>query len=201
MRVSRLASVAALGLSIALTSCSSGDHGDGPDNDVFQSGAAGISLTVPNGWQATTRRFTGLLDPRERVILTSFPVDGVARSRNCSPTRMLSRMPRSGVVASLLEYMDAAARRNVDPRPRRFQLGPAAFPGFECFWPPRGTDAYVFNFGAGGRAFQLLVAVGRDATPAMRQAAAEALDSIRIEACDQPLPSETHPACRRPLPA
>jgi hypothetical protein len=201
VRVSWLTSVAALVLSTALASCSSGAGGDGTEDGAFVSEQAGISMSVPTGWHATTSRFTGLLDPRERLVLTSFPVEGDGRSHGCSPDPVLRQLPPTGLAAFLLEYLDAAARRNVDPRPRRFQLGPAAFGGFECFWPPRGTDAYLFNFGDGKRAFQLLVAVGRDATPAMRQAAAETLDSIRIEDCDQPLPSETHPACRRPLPA
>jgi len=58
----------------------------------------------------------------------------------------------------------------------------------------------VFNFKDHGRAFQLLVAVGKSATPAIRLTAARALDSLRIEPCDTPLPSETDPTCRRPLP-
>ncbi len=201
MRVSRLASVAALVLSTALISCSSRAGGDGAEGARFESEQAGISVSVPTGWHATTGRFTGLLDPRERLVLTSFPVEGDGRSQRCSPDSVLQQLPPSGVAAFLLEYMDAAARRNADPRPRRFQLGPAAFGGFECFWPPRGTDAYLFNFSDGERAFQLLVAVGRDATPALRRAAAGALNSVRINPCDKPLPSETKPRCRRPLPA
>jgi hypothetical protein len=193
--------LSALAFAAVLTSCSSGGTYNGAQDRGFKDESAGISLAVPDNWHATTRRFTGLLDPRERVVLTSFPTDDVFRSRRCSPDTVLKLMPRSGVAAFLLEYMDAAARRNVDPRPHRFQLRPPAFGGFECFWPRGGTDAYLFNFGDSGRAFQLLVAVGRDATAETLRAAAEALDSIRIEPCDRPLPSETKPKCRRPLPA
>jgi hypothetical protein len=193
--------LSALAFAAVLTSCSSGGTYNGAQDRGFKNESAGISLAVPQGWHATARRFTGLLDPRERVVLTSFLVDGDGRSQGCSPDPVLRQLPRSGVAAFLLEYMDVAARRNVDPRPHRFQLRPPAFGGFECFWPPGGTDAYLFNFGDSGRAFQLLVAVGRDATAETLRAAAEALDSIRIEPCDRPLPSETKPKCRRPLPA
>ena len=191
----------ALVAATALASCSSSGQGDGTKGDVFENRAAGVALTVPNGWHATMRHFTPLLDPYERATLTSYPVEGAARSRGCSPGGLLEQMPRSGVSASLLEYLDAAQRRHVKPRPRHFHLGKEAFPGFECFWPPRGrADAYAFNFGASGRAFLLLVAVGKKATPETRQVAAAALDRIRIEPCDGPLPSEVKAACRRPLP-
>jgi hypothetical protein len=188
----------ALAFAIGLSSCSS-DRGGDQDN-TFKDASAGISFTVPNGWQASTRRFTILGDPLERVVLASFPVDGLARSRKCSPDTVLTRMPRSGVAAFVLEYMDDAARRHVDPRPAHFHLRGVA--AGCCFWPPRGrAQTYAFNFGDGGRAFQLLIAVGKDATPATRQLAAQALDSMRIERCDRPLPSESKPKCRRPLPA
>jgi hypothetical protein len=204
MRVSSAsgASVAVLvsaALTIGLTSCSSGENGAGDGRDVFTNDQAGLSLTVPEGWHATIRRFTILLDPRERVVLTSFPVDDVARSRECSPNTVLARMPRTGIAAFLLEYMDDAARRHIDARPRHFRFrgtGPGC-----CFWPPPDARAYAFNFGDSGRAFQLLIAVGKDATPETRRLAIESLDSIRIEPCDRPLPNELEPRCRRPLPA
>jgi hypothetical protein len=204
MRASWLASVAFLAALVpptALISCSSGDNRGGTESDVFDNSSAGISLTVPDGWHATMRRFTPLVDPYERATLTSYPVEGDARPRGCSPDGLLEQMPRTGVVASLLEYMDGAARRSVDPRPRHFRLRTNAFEGFDCFGTPPGrAGAYAFNFSDSGRAFQLLVAVGRDATPTSRLAATRALDSIRIEPCDRPLPSETKPRCRRPLP-
>jgi hypothetical protein len=203
MRVRSLGSLGfapALLLAVTLASCSSDGTGDGAQGHEFKNDSAGISMSVPEGWHATTRRFTTLLDPRERVVLTSFPVDGTTPSRNCSPDPLLREMPRSGVAAFLLEYMDDAARRHVDPRPDRFRLRGMA-PGC-CFWPPpERARAYAFNFGDNGRAFQLLLAVGKDATPGTRRLAAEVLDDIRIEPCDRPLPSDSKPRCRRPLPA
>jgi hypothetical protein len=199
--LSALGFLLALAFAIGLSSCSSGATSNGAQPRGFKNEPAGISLAVPQGWHATTRHFTVLLDPRERVVLTSFPVDGVTQSQGCSPDTLLRQMPRSGVAAFLLEYLDAAARRNVDPRPPRFRLGEATNPGC-CFWPPaKRVRAHAINFGASGRAFQLLIAVGRGATPGSRRALAKALDSIRIESCDRPLPSESKPRCRRPLPA
>jgi hypothetical protein len=203
MRVNWLASVAflaALAPATALTSCWSGDNGDRNTAGEFENGPAGISLTVPDGWHATMRRFAPLLDPLERVTLTSYPVEGDARPRGCSPEGLLKQMPRTGVAASLLEYVDASARRHVEPRPRHFRLGPKAFE-FGCFRPPRGrADAYLVNFSDSGRAFQFIVAMGKAATPETRAAAGKALDSLGVESCDRPLPSETDPTCRRPLP-
>jgi hypothetical protein len=200
MRVSRLASVAALGVSIALVSCSPGTSGDSAEDGVSESEQAGISLSVPTGWHATTGPFTGLLDPRERLVLTSFPVEGHPRSRGCSPDGLLRQLPHSGVVALLLEYMHTGARRHFLRPPARFRLGRSDEGGFDCFTPQPVGDAHLFNFREAGRAFQLLVAVGRNATPATRQAAEQALDGLRVEQCDLPLPTETHPSCRRPLP-
>ncbi|MFL5897342.1 MAG: hypothetical protein ACJ76D_02590 [Solirubrobacterales bacterium] len=191
---------AALVAAAALASCSSGDNGDGTEGNVFVNRPAGISITVPDGWRASAGRLTGLLDPRERLVLTSFPIAGIARSPGCSPAGLLRQIPRSGVAALLLEYMHTGARRNLPPRPARFHLGPGIRGGFDCFSPQPFGRAHLVNFGDSGRAFQLLVAVGKTATPEMRVTAAKALDSLRIEPCDTPLPSETDPTCRRPLP-
>jgi hypothetical protein len=190
--------ISALASATALSSCSSG--GNEASNQVFESKNGGLSLTVPDGWQASTGRLTGLLDPRERLVLTSFPIAGIARSPGCSPQGLLRQMPRSGVAALLLEYMHTGARRNFPARPHRFHLGPGIRGGFDCFSPQPIGRAHLFNFGDSGRAFQLLVAVGKTATPELRLTAAKALDSLRIEHCDTPLPSETDPTCRRPLP-
>jgi hypothetical protein len=207
VRTGWLASVVVLAVVVAaaaLISCSSSGNGDGTENHVFENRSAALSLTVPVGWHATSHRFTSLLDPRERVALASFPIDDTARSRRCSPDIPLGQMPRSGVLALLLEYMNPTERRHalrVDHRPERFRLGQPAMGSFDCFpAPPGRAGGYVFNFGDSGRAFQLLVAVGTKATPETRLAAAAALDSIRIEPCDRPLPSTAKPACRRPLP-
>jgi hypothetical protein len=167
---------------------------------VFQNAEAGVSVTVPPGWHAATGPFTGLLDPRERLVLTSFPVEGTPRSPGCSPVGLLRELPRSGVAAELLEYMHTGARRNFQRRPEQFRLRPSDGSGFDCFSPQPIGDAQLFNFREAGRAFNLLVAVGRDATAASRHTAERALDSLGIEQCDLPLPTETHPACRRPLP-
>jgi hypothetical protein len=195
-----IGSLVALAFAIGLTSCSSGGSGAGADPDVFRSESAGISLTVPDGWHVATRRFTSLIDPRERLILTSFPVEGKVQSRGCSPDGLLRQLPRSGVAASLLEYMNSGARRHFYRRPDRFRLGRPAEGGFDCFAPQPVAKAHLFNFSDSGRAFQLLVAVGKNATRETRQAAEQALNSLRVVQCDLPLPSETHPACRRPLP-
>jgi hypothetical protein len=204
MGVSPLQSVGfltALVLAIGLVSCSSGDGSGGTQNNAFENEAAGISLSLPNGWHATTRHFTVLLDPFERVTLASFPLDGIPQSGRCSPNPLLGEMPRIGVFASVLEYMDAAARRQADPRPSGFRLGGAAPGGFDCFAPPdERADAYAFNFSDNGRAFIVLLAVGRDATPETRNAVEHALDSLRVEPCDLPLPTSQDPVCRRPLP-
>jgi hypothetical protein len=199
MRAGWLASIAALALSSTIAACSS-DSGRNAGDAVFQNEEAGVSVTVPPGWHAATGPFTGLLDPRERLVLTSFPVEGTPRSPGCSPLGLLRELPRSGVAAVLLEYMHTGARRNFQRRPEQFRLRPSDRSGFDCFSPQPIGDAQLFNFREAGRAFNLLVAVGRDATAASRHTAERALDSLGIEQCDLPLPTETHPACRRPLP-
>jgi hypothetical protein len=199
MRVTWLACGAALALSSLLASCS-GAHGDAHEGAVFESHQAGVSVRVPPGWHATTGPFTGLLDPRERLVLTSFPLEGDARSPGCSPDGLLRQLPRSGVAVLLLEYMHRGARRNFPHRPDHFRLRPPDGRGFDCFSPQPVGDAQLFNFGETGRAFNLLVAVGSNATPQTRRAAERALDSLQVEHCDLPLPSESHPACQRPLP-
>jgi hypothetical protein len=202
MRASRLACVTCLIALVsagALTSCSPGDNRADTEN-VFHNRSGGVSLTVPDGWHVASRRLTALLDPRERLVLTSFPIEGNIRSRGCSPVGLLRQLPHSGVAALLLEYMHSGARRNFHRRLGRFRLGVRPAAGFDCFSPRPTGNAHLFNFSESGRAFQLLVAVGRSATPETRRRAERALNSIRVDQCDLPLPTETHPACRRPLP-
>jgi hypothetical protein len=187
-------------LAVWLASCSSGGASNDSTNRVFSNEVAGISLTVPEGWHASTQRLTSLIDPRERLVLTSFPVKGTVRSRGCSPDGLLRQLPRSGVAASLLEYMHTGARRHFPREPEQFHLRQPGGGGFDCFTPQPTGDADLFNFRDSGRAFQLLVAVGKDATPETRRTAEQALDSLRVEQCDLPLPTETRPTCRRPLP-
>src|SRR5262245_59865252 len=182
MRVRSLPSLGLLTILVpafGLSSCSSGGSGEIGDSHVFENVRAGVSLTVPDGWHAATGPFTGLLDPRERLVLTSFPVEGKVRSRGCSPDGLLRELPRSGLAALLLEYMHTGARRNFPRRPHQFVLRPPGGRGFDCFTPQPTGDAQLFNFGESGRAFQLLVAVGKQATPQTRQAAERALDSLR----------------------
>jgi hypothetical protein len=96
--------------------------------------------------------------------------------------------------------MHRGARRNFPRRPKRFRLGSADGGSFECFTPQPLGDAHLFNFREAGRAFNILIAIGKNATAETRHAAKQALDSLRIEHCDPPLPTATHPTCRRPLP-
>jgi hypothetical protein len=201
MRVNVLALaglMAALVWAMGLSSCSSG--GAGGSAATFESKSGGVSITVPAGWHASSGRLTGLLDPRERLVLTSFPLAGNARSPGCSPEGLLRQLPSSGIAALLLEYMHTGARRNFLRRPNRFELRPGVRAGFDCFSPQPIGGAQLFNFRDAGRAFQLLIAVGKAATAATRRIAARALDSLRIDRCDSPLPTAVHPICRRPLP-
>jgi hypothetical protein len=113
---------------------------------------------------------------------------------------LLRELPRSGVAAELLEYMHTGARRNFPRRPEHFRLRPSDGTGFDCFSPQPIGGAQLFNFGEAGRAFNLLVAIGKNASPETRHAAERAFGSLRIEQCDLPLPTETDPTCQRPLP-
>jgi hypothetical protein len=66
--------------------------------------------------------------------------------------------------------------------------------------PDESADSFAFSFSDRGRAFQVLIAIGRQASSDTRIAVQQALDSLQVEPCDLPLPTSSESACRRPLP-
>jgi hypothetical protein len=63
-----------------------------------------------------------------------------------------------------------------------------------------GAEGARFESEQAERAFNLLVAIGKSAAAKIRHTAKQALGSLRIEYCDPPLPTATHPTCQRPVP-
>ena len=175
-RVALLLSAAALGAHGGAVAAST------PPAAVRAGAGAGISLSKPPGWRLLTRDITALSWPVERLLLTSY------RARpggNCAPDRAARELPADGALVYLLEYrprrgapLTKVNRRAFPQRPAHFALDRRALGNYECWRVP----SYLIRFRDAGRAFQVHVALGDRAGPALRAQVLAALDSVRVSA-------------------
>lgn len=153
---------------------------------------SGVGIARPRGWHLLRPRITALAYPTERLLLTSYPT---ARGGNCSPDRAERDLPADGALIYLLEYRPPAGavwshgvrRSAFPPRPAHFALRRRELGNYECW----RVASYLIRFRAADRPFQLHVALGPQASPALRAQVLRALDSLRFATLPPP------PAARR----
>ena len=137
----------------------------------------GIAVEVPAGWQLRTRPLTSLLDPVERLTVSSYPIRQPGRDPGCAPRTALAQLPADGALVWLQEDDGALSPRTLrffPPRPRSFRAGPAT--NHECF-----GQGSVIRFRVGARAFYAAVALGPQASRETRERALGVLESLRVK--------------------
>jgi hypothetical protein len=155
----------------------------------------GYSVTFPSNWHRAGRSLTpSITDPVEILSLATFPLregDELCGARGGGP---LARVEPAGALVTIQERgRGAYGGADFPPRPSHFRPDPA-LPG-RSTWPycavrpgdpPLPMLDYWFGFGDAGRAFHVLVAVGRSAPAGVRRDAFRILDSLRFDANVKP---------------
>ena len=142
---------------------------------------AGVSISYPSGWDATTRPLTEVVWPPERLAAATYPLDDIEPGRDCNPGPALAALPRDGALLHLFEYTKRASgdgdgdARDFPDRPPRFSLEPESLLNYEC-----AGLSYAIVFTDGGRRFQVHVWFGEQAADATRGEALAILDSLRV---------------------
>lgn len=139
--------------------------------------AHGLVLRYPQGWHATGRALTPVTSPAQVLAVASFPLPRSDRGADgCEPKSALDRLGPRGAFVFGWEYGDLSgtrAAREFPARPRHFRL--THFGPYECLGP-----SYVIRFREAGRFFQIHVALGPRAGPALRATVLRILDSLTV---------------------
>jgi hypothetical protein len=147
----------------------------------------GDSLTVPPGWHRAEASLTpNLVDPRERLSVATFPLDGADL---CGA---IARVPPAGAFVTVQER-GRGASGDFPARPARFEPDPE-LPGTSALpycaggdhAPPIPMLDYWFTFSEHGRAFHVFVGIGKDSPAEVRQEAFGILDSLRLDPGKRP---------------
>jgi hypothetical protein len=141
---------------------------------------SGIGVDLPPGWHRLDPPITAVVDPTERLLLTSYPA---SRGGNCGPDRAERELPAGGALIYVFEYAGRPAavgtdpaRRAFPPRPAHFGLLGRALATYECWHVP----SYLLRFSSADRYFQVHVALGPGISPAGRRQVLSVLDSLRV---------------------
>jgi hypothetical protein len=170
-----------LGLAVAGRPGSPGPRIPGRTGAVVETPAAGgIGVDLPPGWHRLDPPITAVVDPTERLLLTSYPA---RPGGNCGPDRAERELPAGGALIYVFEYAGRPAavgtypaRRAFPPRPAHFGLPRRALATYECWHVP----SYLLRFSSAGRYFQVHVALGPGISPESRGQVLGVLDSLRV---------------------
>jgi hypothetical protein len=164
-------------LAVAPAAC--GGHGAPVRARATAGRGDGIHYVIPTGWHVAGRSLTPhLVNPRELLTAGTGPLPA---GGNCAqnPGAALAAMGRADVLVTVLERYGSV--RGTPPRPRRFVLPRAvASEAQECAGRGASFATHFLSFSAGGRGFDVLVAVGRAAPPERVRQALAILDSLRV---------------------
>jgi hypothetical protein len=123
-------------------------------------------------------------DPVEILSVATFAI-----SRNRGLCRSLAAVPPDQALVNLMERgRGAYGGPSFPPRPLKFGPDPE-LPGTSTWRHCAGGEKpgpvpvldYFFGFGDAGRAFHVLVAIGRAAHPSVRRQAFRILDTLRFD--------------------
>jgi hypothetical protein len=132
------------------------------------------------------------VDPREVLVLATYPLRGGAEAGECAPDHAREDMPAGGAFIWLLEYRPTRGdpwsevkRERFPPKPRSFALDRSDLEeGVSCFLGP----SFSTTFRAADRPFQLLVAFGGRPTDARLAEVRDILDSLAFDELPPPPP-------------
>ncbi len=189
----RRASMVPVVLSAVLAACggqsvrSAGDATPG-DWTSYQSIEWGYAVSFPTGWHRAARPLRpDLFDPREILTLATFStLKGTRSGIVCRSPSGLPEFSERDALVTLLEGGKGSLRINdasYPPRPDRFR--PQRFPDGStftaCFVRELPVTDHWFGFSDAGRAFHVLVVIGRSAPERVRRVAWRILDSLRLD--------------------
>jgi hypothetical protein len=154
----------------------------------------GYRVAFPSGWHRATRNLTpNITDPVEILSVASFPFR--ADQTLCGTAGVLARVRPNGALVTIMERgIGAYGGPDFPARPARFLPDPR-LPGrsewpYCAAMPPNWRGAplkrvpmldYFFGFGDAGRAFHVLVAIGKSAPDRVRHQAFRILDSLQFD--------------------
>jgi hypothetical protein len=179
----------ALLLALALSGCGGGEDGEprasSGDWREHADERRGFRVSLPPGWHRAERSLSPtIVDPVEILLVASFPVD---ESRGLC--RTIADIPPDEALVTIQERgRGAAGQASFPPRPEAFEPDPK-LPGGST-WPycldgdhraPIPIDDYWFGFGDAGRAFHVLVGLGKEAPPQLSEEAFAILDTLRFD--------------------
>jgi hypothetical protein len=172
----------------------SGERGGTPSGwSTFENERRGYTVSFPPEWSRADRNLTeGITDPVEILTLATFPLRG--HDQLCGRRGALAEVRPDAALVTLQERGRGAYRGLDMPlRSGRFRPDPD-LPGMSV-WPycAAGSerrrvpmDDYWFGFSDAGRAFHVLVAIGKEAPADARRDAFRILDSLRFDSSVKP---------------
>jgi hypothetical protein len=183
----------AVGLCLVLIAAGCGDDQASEDGSARVSDGwsehederRGFSVALPPGWHRAKQSLSpSITDPVEILLAASFPLD---ESRGLCLS--LTDIPPDQALVTLQERgRGAFGGSDFPPRPAAFEPD-ADLPGSST-WPycaagdhepPIPMRDYWFGFGDAGRAFHVLVGVGKEAPPELTREAFAILDTLRVD--------------------
>jgi hypothetical protein len=157
----------------------------------FRDASVGLSGHHPEGWHRA-RAVSEILDPREVLVLATYPLRGGNEAGECAPRRPLADLPPDGAFVWLIEYRPLRGDVWADFPRSRFKVKPDHFRllrsdlsrDISCHPGP----GYTTTFQAADRPFQLFVAFGEQASDERLGEVEATLDSLRFETLTPPPP-------------
>jgi hypothetical protein len=157
----------------------------------FRDASVGLSGGHPKGWHRA-KAVSEILDPREVLVLATYPLRGGNEAGECAPGRALADLPPDGAFVWLIEYRPLRGDVWADFSRSRFKVKPDHFRlprldlvrNVSCHPGP----GYTTTFRAADRPFQLFVAFGEQAGDERLAEVEATLDSLRFETVPPPPP-------------
>jgi hypothetical protein len=165
-----------LACAATLAGCAGADAAPPDERPYLEAGGAGVTLALPDGWQALPPRDGNIVDPLTRVAIASGPLREPVPACETQVTRYAPEA--DGVSVVILEWK-APYDGTLPRRPPSFdQAALPLRPGdIECF----AGDGGIVQFIERGRVFGVYVLVGERAEPDLVGDARGALETLRVE--------------------
>ena len=169
----------------------SGSRASDSETVEFRDESVGLSVRHPEGWHRA-KAVSEILDPREVLVLATYPLRGGNEAGECAPKRPLADLPPDGAFVWLIEYRPPRGdvwagfpRGRFKVKPDHFRLPRSDLTRNISCHPGPG---YTTTFRAADRPFQLFVAFGEQASDERLAQVEATLDSLRFEPLPPPPP-------------